>query len=395
MKYLCFFVASLVWHHSFSQKKLPVIRASSKNVAINDGGFLDKNAWSLSPATRPDVFVADRSRKPKWVIFYTDVDSIKVRVKPGTKFEFIVLLNGKDSCYTQIVSSIQSEKTDMKTTQNSDTIPFTLTAYNAISVKAVINNSDSLNLHFDIGSTDFRVTKEAILKKTHLLANQPDALAGKTKPNFNNLQKVFKVQMGNLIWENPDISPANVAAHEMDGRFGWHVFDGKIVEINYDKSVIVIHRSLPKKRTGFVMSKINFIHSLFCIAATIEIGSNKYTGDFLFDTGSDQAMILDSAWAGKQHFPDNLKLIKKSSFRDGAGRVYETNTVSVPVLKINGFKLSDIPTYLLGSKSPVGFDMNYFGNDVLKRFNIIIDLQRDNIYLKVNEFLSRPYRGIS
>ncbi len=395
MKYLCFFVASLVWHHSFSQKKLPVIRASSKNVAINDGGFLDKNAWSLSPATRPDVFVADRSRKPKWVIFYTDVDSIKVRVKPGTKFEFIVLLNGKDSCYTQIVSSIQSEKTDIKTTQNSDTIPFTLTAYNAISVKAVINNSDSLNLHFDIGSSDFRVTKEAILKKTHLLANQPDALAGKTKPNFNNLQKVFKVQMGNLIWENPDISPANVAAHEMDGRFGWHVFDGKIVEINYDKSVIVIHRSLPKNRKGFVMSKINFIHSLFCIAATIEIGSNKYTGDFLFDTGSDQAMILDSAWARKQHFPDNLKLIKKSSFRDGAGRVYETNTVSVPVLKINGFKLSDIPTYLLGSKSPVGFDMNYFGNDVLKRFNIIIDLQRDNIYLKANELLSRPYRGIS
>jgi hypothetical protein len=395
MKYLFFIVAGLLGHQALAQKKLPVIRASSGNVTINDGGFLDKNAWSLSPATRPDVFVADRSRKPKWVIFYTDIDSIKVRVKPGTKFDFIVLLNGKDSCYTQIASSIQPEKTQKKINYNRDTIPFILTSNNALSVKAVINNRDSLNLHFDIGSTDFRVTREAILKKTRLLANQPDALSGKAKPDYNKLEKVFKLQMGDLTWENPNISPANLAAHEMDGRFGWHVFDGKIVEINYSKSVIVIHPRLPKHRRDFVKSKIKFIHSLFCIEATIEIGSKKYTGDFLFDTGSDQAMILDSSWASKQHFPNDLKLIKKSSFRDGAGRVYETKTVSVPFLKINKFKLSDVPTYLLGNKSPVGFDMNYFGNDVLKRFNIIVDLQRDNIYLKANELITGPYRGIS
>ncbi len=58
-----------------AQSKLPVIKATSKNVSINDGGFLDTNAWTLSPKTELDIFTADRTRKTKWVIFYTDIDS--------------------------------------------------------------------------------------------------------------------------------------------------------------------------------------------------------------------------------------------------------------------------------------------------------------------------------
>ena len=64
----------------YSQKKLPVIEATSTHVSIRDGGFLDKNAWRLSPKARPDIYVADRTRKTKWVTFYTDRDSIRIKV---------------------------------------------------------------------------------------------------------------------------------------------------------------------------------------------------------------------------------------------------------------------------------------------------------------------------
>jgi hypothetical protein len=87
---------------SIAQKKLQVIKATSKSVAIKDGNELDKNAWTLSPKARPDVFTAERTRKTKYVIFYTDIDSIKVKVKPGSRYDFVILLNGKDSCYTRI-----------------------------------------------------------------------------------------------------------------------------------------------------------------------------------------------------------------------------------------------------------------------------------------------------
>src|ERR1041385_7446849 len=94
---------------SIAQTKLPVIKAASKRVSIKDGDQFSKNSWSLSPTARPDIYTAERTRKTKWVIFYTDIDSIKVKVKPGTRYNFVILFNDKDSCYTQIASAVPPE----------------------------------------------------------------------------------------------------------------------------------------------------------------------------------------------------------------------------------------------------------------------------------------------
>ncbi|MBB6128573.1 hypothetical protein [Mucilaginibacter lappiensis] len=42
MKYLLFFTICLWIEAGFAQSKLPVIKATSKGVSINDGGYLDK-----------------------------------------------------------------------------------------------------------------------------------------------------------------------------------------------------------------------------------------------------------------------------------------------------------------------------------------------------------------
>jgi hypothetical protein len=391
MKYLHLFIPFLFIQSIFAQSKLPVIKATSKSVAINDGGFLDKNVWTLSPKARPDIYTADRTRKTKWVTFYTDIDSIRVKVKPGTKYNFIILLNGKDSCYTQIASAIPPEDKLNNKIYKNDTIPFTLTSFNAISVKTIINNTDTLNLHFDTGSWDFRLTRDAVLKKTRLLSNQPDALAGKTKPDYNNLNKVFKLQMGSVVWDNPKVGSTGLTAHEMDGRFGWNLFEGKTVEIDYDKNLLIIRSGLPKEMKGYVRSKLEFIRSFVCAKASFEIENKKYTGDFLFDTGSDQALIVDSTWASKQNFPKNLKLIKSTVLRDPRGVKYETRTVLSPLFKINGFEFTNIPTLMLGSKNPAGFEINDFGNDLLKRFNMILDFKNDYLYLKPNKLMGVKY----
>ncbi|RYF37317.1 MAG: hypothetical protein EOO38_26495, partial [Cytophagaceae bacterium] len=104
--YLLCLLASVSGYLAQAQAQLPLIRATSSHVAIRDGGYLNKNAWTLSPKARPDVYTADRTRKAKWVTFYTDLDSIRLRVKPGTRTDFIILLNGKDSCYTRLASAL-------------------------------------------------------------------------------------------------------------------------------------------------------------------------------------------------------------------------------------------------------------------------------------------------
>ncbi|MBS1602591.1 MAG: hypothetical protein JST42_07975 [Bacteroidetes bacterium] len=130
--------------------KMPVIRAGSGKVSIRDGDFFDRDAWNLSPGARPDVYTADRTRKTKWVTFYTDMDSIRVKVKPGGWYDFVILWNGKDSCFTRIVSAIPPGGMDRDGVGGNgagkgktDTIPYKLTEYNSIAAQAVINDSDS------------------------------------------------------------------------------------------------------------------------------------------------------------------------------------------------------------------------------------------------------------
>jgi len=129
----------------------------------------------LSPKARPDIYVADRTRKTKWVSFYTD----------------------RDSNYT---------------------------------------------LHFDLGSSGFCYTRE-------VLARRPA------------IGKAIKLQMGTIIWDHPSLRPTALTAHDMDGRFGWDLVEGRTVEINYDKSLLIIRSDLPRLK-GYRRLKISFIRSL-------------------------------------------------------------------------------------------------------------------------------------
>ena len=371
---------------AFGQSKYPVIKATSTKVSINDDGVLEKNAWRLSPKTRPDIFTADRTRKNKWVIFYTDIDSIRVKLKPGKKFNFIILLNGKDSCFTQIASAVPPEDKAFSKTAIHDTIPFTLTAYNAISFKAVINNSDTVNLHFDTGSWGLRLTKEAIIKKTKLLA-------GGTAPDFNKLHRVFKLQIGKRVFDNPDFAVTGQTAHEMDGRFGWDLFEGKQVELDYDQSLMIVHSGkLAKVFKGYVRSDLAFKRSFLIVKGNMKKGNQTYPGDFLMDTGSEQAIILDSAWAASADFATTLELLRSVILHNPGGTGFETKVVLAPAFAIHGFQLTDIPTLILGTRNPAGFSTNDLGNDILKRFNIILDFKNDKLYLKPNHLMRLKYR---
>ena len=91
----------------FAQKNLPVISANSTQVDIKDGNTLSKNAWRIVPETNPDVYTTSAKK----VTFYTDIDSIFFTIDPKEQYDFVILLNGKDSARTRII--YQPSKLDM------------------------------------------------------------------------------------------------------------------------------------------------------------------------------------------------------------------------------------------------------------------------------------------
>lgn len=76
------------------------IRAHSKSVDVKVGKDLYVNAWTIAPEVKPDVFTT--SNKGKIITFYTDLDSISVKITPHTQFNFTILLNDSIPALTQI-----------------------------------------------------------------------------------------------------------------------------------------------------------------------------------------------------------------------------------------------------------------------------------------------------
>ena len=96
--YFTFLLLILIGQTTFAQKKLPIIKANSTSVDIKDDNQLRKNAWTIVPEEKLDVYTTSAKK----VTFYTDIDSISFKVEPKKQYDFVILLNGKDSARTQI-----------------------------------------------------------------------------------------------------------------------------------------------------------------------------------------------------------------------------------------------------------------------------------------------------
>lgn len=365
MKHILLLLMLLFSGVVMAQKKFPVISANTKNAFTAEGNE-EKERWTLSPVARPDVYTLAKSPGIKLFAFYTDVDSIKIKLRPGEKFVFVALLNGKDSCYTCIESPALKDFSKVQPEMH-DSIPFVLTKYNNVVAKVVLDHKDTLNLKFDSGSTDFRITNETIKKL---------GLKELSDHTF---------QLGNQIWEKQTVYPVELSGQGTEGRFGWNLFDGKIVEIDYDRSLFIVHSRLPGIRKGYEKFEMEYSHGLFCIRGELQLKNKKYRNRFLFDNGYQRTVMLDEDLMKEQQYPkDSLEIIKKVIMHNGEGKAIPVLTVNNEKLNLGKYTLKNVPVQLLSTGNPAGFKTHILGNEVLKRFNTILDFQKNVVYLKPN-----------
>ena len=375
MKTITFLFSLFSTYFLHAQNTIPVIKANSKNAFIKEADD-DRQNWYLNPEVKPDVYTINKSVRPKWVQFHTDIDSIKIRLKPGQKFDFIVLLDNKDSCYTRIESGSLKNYSGQEPAAH-DTIPFTLTEYNNIKLKAVLNKQDTLDLKFDSGTTGLLLTNDAIRNKTHLT---------------NTDSAVNRLEIGNLAWDSLLVYPVELSGQGTDGRFGWDLFDGKIVEIDYDKNIFIVHTKLPAISKAYSKLEIEYTHTLFCIRGELQIKNKKYKSRFLFDNGYQRTIMLDTLIMHEQNYPKDLEVIKKVIMKNGQGKEIPVLTVNNERLNLGKEVLLNIPVQLLATGNPARFKTHILGNEVLKRFNTILDFQNNFVYLKKDSLFDLPYK---
>ncbi|MBP2616173.1 hypothetical protein [Chryseobacterium jejuense] len=374
--FLSLLLVSFLTSFSFAQNKLLVLKANGPKAVIyeKDNGL--KTDWNIDPKINPDVYTVSKiAASNKRVTIKTDIDSLIIDLKKGEKKDFIILLKGKDSALTRIESLPPKDFSKMSF---KDTLQLHINEQNTIFVKTVLNKVDTLLLNFDTGTSDLVLTQETLKNK----------IKSSLKSGANILQ------IGKKEYQGFNIYPAQLTGHGTDGRFGWDLFDGMIVELNHDKGLMVVHSQLPSKvKSEYSQVPIKYYNNVFQVPVDIVQGQAKNKDWYLFDTGYQRTAMLDGPLLNEQGFPtDKMTVIKKVIMKGAQGNEIPVMTSNLQTLSLGKTKLKDIPVQLLSQSRPVtGTRMNILGNEILKRFNIFLDFQKNIVYLKPNKLVDVTY----
>ncbi|PWS29870.1 retroviral-like aspartic protease family protein [Pedobacter paludis] len=263
----------------------------------------------------------------------------------------------------------------------SDTIPLIFNDQNTFFVKAVFDKTDTLNLNFDTGTTEL------------VLIN--DVLKNKLKSAPQLYTTLYNLQIGSTSYKTK-VYDAQLTVHGSDGRFGWDLFKDKVVELNFDKKMMIVHAALPNEVASddkFAKLKIEFFKDLFFIESEIKQSGIVNKNLFLFDTGYQRTAMLSSDLLKAGKFPvKNMEVIKKVIMHGALGNEIPVITSNLKTLKIGKYSLRNVPVQITNANKPLkDLDVHILGNEVLKRFNVFLDFQTNFVYLKPNTLFKDKY----
>lgn len=390
-KFRLFLLLLVSYNIAFTQSELPILKTSTDVLSIKDGHALLSDYWTIDPTIELDVYVADKLNKEKIVTFYSDIDSISFDLLPNQKKDFLIVLNDKDTCYTQIKSGITFiDKESVQLTH--DTIPFILTESNNIIIQTVLNDFDTLNLMFHTAQGQVSLTEEAvstIANKTFDKSEKAITWGGEATSRYSlgNYMKIKEFEWKNItVWEDKNTGP------HADGKFGPNLFQNKVIELNYDENIMVIHSYLPTIDKKFEQLDIVFQGHMMFLDTKYKIKRNRYDNKVLLHSGYSGSLLLDDQFVKTNKFGEQLEIISESELKDSYGNVLKTKKAILPCFSLGSTKLKDTPVSFF--EGTLGRQhISVIGGNIIKRFNVFIDLQNAHLYLKPSHLATVPFEN--
>jgi len=364
----------------FAQNVLPVVRATSKTASIRDGKHFKKDYWAIMPERKPDYYYVEIPQKSNTITFITDQDSISFNTTYGKDYDFIILLNGKDSCYTRISASYKNFNASTRKSAGAgpDTIPFTLGDNRKVYVNAKLNGSEVTNIQLDLGAGGTLINKTSV-KKVKMNFDGQTTLANSDGVNLVPLASKNRLQIGNQVWDSIPIAVASNMKDYEDLLIGNSLFRDKMLEINYDKKILVVHDALPPQTAAYSRHEVILDGGVIpYIKVNLTIRNRSQTGWVMFDTGA-RTSILNSA-----DVPMPYRIVNEMAGMIGL------NQAITPRLDIGKYQLSGFE-YKTRDMGGEGLNM-LLGNDLLKRFNLVLDNKNGYMYMQPNSLTNVPYR---
>jgi len=265
--------------------------------------------------------------------------------------------------------------------------------------------SDTLNFILDTGSGGISLdsTTANYFKVKGTPSNRTiRGIAGIRNVSFLNNRKLHLpgLTVDSLNFHINDYSILTaVYGEKIDGIIGYSVLRRYIIKINYDSSNIEFWtRGLYKyPRGGYLLRPI--INSTPVQSLRVRDGKT-ITARFLYDMGAGLNMMLSTDFLKDSSLLDKKRKLYAKEAEGLGGKVDMAMTV-IKEVRLGPYKFKNVPVYIFNDTFNITsypFLAGLLGNDILRRFNVILNYDRRDIHLlpntHFNEAFDYSYTGI-
>jgi len=177
-----------------------------------------------------------------------------------------------------------------------------------------------------------------------------------------------------------------------EGVTGYSLFSQYVVEINYERMVIILREAPVTVDSSWEHIPITFKdNNIPWIEGSISVhGEREIPVSLYIDLASGDALELLVKQDIKFHLPDSLE---DTYLGTGLSGDIHGQSGRIASLRLGSFLLKDVTTSFAPAEIRSKQDNadGIIGNNSLRRFNVIFDYKGKNLYLKPNEFFSEPF----
>ena len=277
--------------------------------------------------------------------------------------------------------------------------PFTTFTGGVVVVRAVLEGyPDSLNFIMDTGSGGISLDSAACVRLK--IPSQPSDKTIRGIAGIRNVRFVYSqsLHFPNLRVDSLDFHVndydilSSVYGDRIDGIIGYTFFARYIVKVDYDSSLVKIYSrgSMKYPKGGFLLKPL--LVNLPVQSARVRDAADL-TARFYFDTGAGLCLLLSSDFVGDSSLLNSKKRPYQTQ-AEGLGGKTTMKLTTIREFRLGPYKFHNVPTYIFDDEYNVTsypFLGGLIGNDILRRFNIILNYDRRDIYMMPNSHYREPF----
>jgi len=278
-------------------------------------------------------------------------------------------------------------------------IPFTQLTGGVIVFKALLNDfKDSLSFVLDTGSGGISLDSTTVAG-LGLKPSEPERIirgvGGVRKVGFlrNRALKINSLYIDSLDFHVVDYDILSALYGEkIDGIMGYSVLSRYILKIDYEKQEISFcsNGTIRYPKGGYLMRPR--ISTLPFLSASVK-DAGQHPFHYLFDIGAGLTVLFS------QDYIDDTLLLKAKRKKylkqgEGLGGKVQLYQSVMKELRIGNYRFKNVPvnifddTYNVTSYPVLG---GIIGNDIFRRFNIILNYDKKQICITPNKFFRDPF----